>query len=164
MCMLNSLNNGAPQRAVGVSPASSSLGSTGIDCVEKPADRLWTRKRLWFLIGRTAHGREVGEGTLMAWNYIKGRVLLLFSPFKEDPEGSKPPASQIAFYLFEFNSVFRWGPVCLQMIGIDAECCRVTLEIQSFTEYLSNASQVLRPGMKQWSEQMMVSALLELID
>ena len=54
---------------------------------------------------------EVGEGTLMAWNYIKGRALLLFFPLKEDPEGSKPPASQIAFLPFEFNSVFGWGPV-----------------------------------------------------
>ena len=65
MCMLNSLNNGAPQRAVGVSPASSSLGSTGIDCVEKPADSGQGRD-CGFYLAELLMGGEVGEGTLMA--------------------------------------------------------------------------------------------------
>lgn len=33
---------------VGISPTFSSLGFAGIDCAERLADRLWTRRRLWF--------------------------------------------------------------------------------------------------------------------
>lgn len=51
MCTLSSLSNRVGWWGMGVSQVFSSLDSTGIDSVEKPADRHW------FLIGRAAHGR-----------------------------------------------------------------------------------------------------------